>query len=266
MTIERVEFIEAIFEVNRRACFGLWDVLKINSIPNGLSPRLIFPQKRDGEIRGSEQEARIIYCGILNTLNYFYSIETPTSDIYQQTGRKGISASSDLSLYREKNDHFDKVINIEFKAHNPEPEDIRKDIEKLIRERIAGNWFHVLKNADSGTLPVLFGKMRKSLLECEIFLEKVELSFIFCFCVLEKSWACMKHFYYNPKEENFQEYLDTFFALGYSVQAGKIEVAQENNWNIIKKLPCGNSRADTQVCPNGLEFSDRSKNENNSRY
>lgn len=236
MDIEHSELIEDIFEVNRRVCSGLWDVSKVNNNPENLSPRLIFPQRRDGKIRVSEQELKILYCGILNNLTYFYSTETPTNNTYQQKGSKPISARSDLSLYSEKNNHFDKVMNIEFKAHNPKPEDIRKDFEKMIRERIAGNWFHVLKNSDSRTLPVLFEKMRKSLLECEIFLEKIELSFIFCFCVLEKFWACMKHFYYNPKEENFQKYLDTFFALDYSVQAGKIEVAKENDWNIIKKF------------------------------
>jgi hypothetical protein len=234
MNIEHLELIEDILEVNRRVCSALWDVSNVNSIPKGLSPRLIFPQKRDEKIRVSEQEARILYCGILNNLNYFYSIETPTTDTYQQTGMQPVSASSDLSLYREKNNHFDKVMNIEFKAHNPEPEDIRKDIEKLIRERIAGNWFHVLKNADSGTLPALFGKMRDSLLACEHFLNS-PIYFIFCFCVLEKSWACMKHFYYNPKEENFQKYLDDFFAPYYSVRAGKREVSQNNSWNITRK-------------------------------
>lgn len=234
MDTEQVKLVEDIFEINQRVCSTLWDI-SINGLSKGLSPRLILPQKRNGEIRVSEQEARIIYCSILNTLNYFYSIETPTTEIYQQTGSKPISASSDLSLYRERNDQFHKVMNIEFKAHNPAQEQIRKDIEKLIRESIAGTWFHVLKNVDSRTIPVLFEKMKESLLQCERFLGNTGLSCIFCFCVFEKPWACMKDFHYNSKKENFQEYLNSFFALDYSVQNKKIEINNEHNWNILKK-------------------------------
>ena len=236
MDIKAVELVEDIFEINRRICSSLWDIADVNSISRGLSPRLILPQKRNGDIRISEQEARILYCGVLNNLNYYYSIETPTVEVYKQTGSKPVSASSDLSLYCESNDHFDKVMNIEFKAHNPAQEQIRKDIEKLIRERIPGNWFHLLKNADSATIPVLFGKMKNSLLQCESLLGKTKLSLIFCFCVFKKSWACMKHFRYNPEEKNFQQYLDTFFNLNYSVRAGKIEIEQVNDWNILSKL------------------------------
>lgn len=126
-------------------------------------------------------------------------------------------------------------MNIEFKAHNPAQEQIRKDIEKLIRERIAGMWFHVLKNVDSRTIPVLFEKIKESFLQCEHFLGDTGLSFIFCFCVFEKSWACMKHFHYSSEEDNFQEYLDSFFALDYSIWNKKIEVDNEHDWNILKQ-------------------------------
>ena len=236
MGIKKVELIKDIFEINRRICSSLWDIANVNSISRGLSPRLIVPQKRNGDIRISEQEARVLCCGILNTLNYYYSIETPTVEVCQQTGSKPVSASSDLSLYREKNDQFDKIMNVEFKAHNPAQEHIRKDIEKLVRESIPGNWFHLLKNVDSKTIPVLFGKMKESLFQCESFLYKTELSIIFCFCVLEKSWACIKHFYYNPAEKKFPEYIDTFFKLEYSIRKGEIVMDFKNNWNILRKL------------------------------
>lgn len=101
MDIKTKKLQQDIFEINRRVCSGLWDIADVNNIPSGLSPRLILPRKRDGNVRISEQEARILYCGILNTLNYYYSIETPTEKVYRQTGNKPVSASSDLSLYRD---------------------------------------------------------------------------------------------------------------------------------------------------------------------
>ncbi len=63
--------IKNIIEINRRVCFNLWNIANVNSSLSGLSPRLILPQKRSGEIRISEQESRVLYCAILNTLNYF---------------------------------------------------------------------------------------------------------------------------------------------------------------------------------------------------
>ena len=91
--------ITDIFEINRRICFNLWDMVDVHIEPRGLSPRLILPEKRNNAIRISEQESRILYCGLLNTLNYYYSIETPTAQTFMLTGAKPISASSDLSLY-----------------------------------------------------------------------------------------------------------------------------------------------------------------------
>lgn len=236
MNVKETGLTEDIFEINHRVCSSLWNIATVNSNPRGLSPRLIIPQKRSGDIRISEQEARILYCGILNTLNYYYSVETPTKEVYQQTGVKPISASSDISLYFENEEKFDKVMNIEFKAHIPSQEQIRKDIEKLIREKIPGNWFHSLKNIDSRTIPVLFEKMKESFLQCENILDDTRLLIVFCFCVLEKSWACMKHFYYDPRKENFQAYVNKFFKLDYSIKSGNIEVEQLHNWNIMSKL------------------------------
>ncbi len=145
-----------IFEINHRLSFNLWYLTDVKSNPQGLSPRLILPKKRSGEIRISEQESRILYCGLLNTSNYYYSIETPTEEVYQQTGKTSQSASSDLSLYGYDGKDFKKVANVEFKAHNPVTEQIRKDIEKIIKEGITGNWFHTLKSINRGTLPSLF--------------------------------------------------------------------------------------------------------------
>ena len=184
----------------------------VNSRLEGLSPRLILPQKRSGEIRISEQESRVLYCGTLNTLNYFYSIETPTEELYQQKGKTPVSASSDLSIYLNRRDKFEKVVNVEFKAHNPQKEHIRKDIEKLIKEEITGNWFHTLKNVDNRTIPTLFDKFKESFLNCSNII-KEDLSLVFCFCIIEKKWACQKEFNFEPDQDNLSEYIDNFFDL-----------------------------------------------------
>ncbi|PKP58241.1 hypothetical protein CVT91_08920 [Candidatus Atribacteria bacterium HGW-Atribacteria-1] len=123
--------IKDLIEVNRRLSRDLWNASCFNDKPSGLSPRLIFPVKRiNNKIRISEQEAKILYCTILNEINYFYSIETPTNKAYQQTGNTPLSALSDLSIYRYINNGFEKLANVELKAHNPATKNISKDIEK----------------------------------------------------------------------------------------------------------------------------------------
>lgn len=230
-----------IFELNQRVCFDLWRLLEINQLPSTLSPRLIFPEKRDETIRISEQESRILYCNHLNTTQYYYSIETPTQNTYQQTGTSPISASTDLSLYLHNNRTFTKMVNIEFKALNVPEENIRKDIEKLVKEKIAGNWFHTLKNIDSGTLPSLFKKCIKALKSCSPLLSKPaegwynDISIIFCFCVLDKRLAFTKQFFYQSalqSQISFDQYVEDFFKLDYSATKEDITVTESNGWNI----------------------------------
>lgn len=124
---------------------------------NGKS-RIIFPpygdEKKDKELRVSEQELRFTfvekfteYCNN-NKLNYLYSVETPTNDTYlfsdgetvkeikekgenieiPCTHKMGISANIDLVIHDE-NKH--RLCLIEFKANNPNPDEIDKDLVKL---------------------------------------------------------------------------------------------------------------------------------------
>ena len=226
--------IDDIFEINRRLCFNLWSITDVKHKPEGLSPRLILPQKRSGEIRISEQESRFLYCGLINTLNYYYSVETPTTEEYQQTGQRPQSASSDLSLYIHDGHIFDKIANVEFKAHHPPQEQIRKDIEKLIREGDAGNWVHTLKNIDNQTLQTLFVKFIASINEFSEIVGENEVSIVFCFCVLDKKWACIKHFHYNSTKGEFKEYVNNFFDIRVEVEASDVVVNAETAWYVFK--------------------------------
>ena len=91
--------IDDVLEINRRLFYDLWHIANASCVPSGLSPRLILPKKRTEDIRISKQEARFLYCSLLNNLNYFYSVKTPTEEVYIQKGQTTQSAASDLSLY-----------------------------------------------------------------------------------------------------------------------------------------------------------------------
>jgi len=234
--------IKDLIEINRRLSYDLWNVSCSNDISTGLSPRLIFPVKRmSGKIRISEQEARILYCNILNNLNYFYSIETPTDKKYQQTGKTPLSARSDISIYRYINGGFKKKANVEFKALNP-TNTIGKDIEKLIKENIEGNWFHILKNIDSGTLPLIFNKFITSFIDYKY--KRSEKCILFCFCILEKKLSIIKKYFYKPSlNKKIKDDIENFFSMSKINISNNIkdknlqeqkDILINNGWTIIE--------------------------------
>ena len=62
-------------------------------------------------------------------------------------------------------------MHIEFKAH--QSDSIKKDFVKLIREKIYPcMFFHVMENANAGTLPALFKKFNNALTEARIDIQK----------------------------------------------------------------------------------------------
>lgn len=123
--------------------------------------RLLFPSVRNGqigELRVSEQEARFAFVEALISRNFHYAVEVPTEKTYQFTGKFPKSAQSDLAVYEV--DAFNaaaRICNVEFKAKGissgaEDHEPIRKDFEKLLRERYAGVWYHVLDSVDNSTI------------------------------------------------------------------------------------------------------------------
>jgi hypothetical protein len=134
------------------------DLVSIYPSANAVSSHgLIFPEKRDGSLRISEQEAKLLFVQHLTMDRRLFSVETPTRETYRQTGLTPLSARVDITLYdgdRQPEAH------IELKAHNAPVENIRKDLEKLLRERTIGVWYHTLNKAQPRTLASLMRKFR----------------------------------------------------------------------------------------------------------
>lgn len=221
-------------EINLKTCQLLWELPDVKASNQTIDyPRLIIPEKRSKDPRISEQEARFVYSSVLNNSRFYYSIETPTEKEYTISGKGKRSASTDLTIY-EYDGEFKKLVNVEFKAHNAKFEEIEKDIRKLINEEKIGNWFHLLKNTNSKTLKALFEKVKKALVED--YDKKIsKISILFCFCILDKKWACMKHFYWDSSTSvEYKYYVEDFFGLDYIVRKGKIVVMDENGWEIVQ--------------------------------
>jgi plasmid stabilization system protein ParE len=167
---------------------------------------LIFPVTRPPQIPGthnirrvSEQESRVLLTEWFEDHGFHYSIETPTSGVYQQSGSRWLSARTDITVYGSINpDPSNRVLNIELKAGRPPWESFRKDFEKLLRERVHGLWFHTIENAHERIWsdlekkirtalerqldPVSGARNRKDLSEA---IENAHRSIHFVFCVLE---------------------------------------------------------------------------------
>ena len=172
--------------------------------------RLLFPREREKEeLRVSEQEARFAFVQALCTARQFrYSVETPTDKRYQFTGKHEESAQTDLTLYDLKTRC--RLCNVEFKAggwslkggesnENGESNKsnvfpIYKDVQKLLRERPWGLWFHLLNNTNKQTIPSFLKVMEKQI-------NKVQREFGECaespgltihVCVLKRGFSLQK--------------------------------------------------------------------------
>jgi hypothetical protein len=185
---------------------------------------MLLPIQVNGDVRVGEYEPLILYCGLLNGLNYYYLIENPSE----------MSATSDLNLYEVRNDTFHKVAGIEFKAHNPAREIIKRDIQKLVREQITGNWFHILEDINGDKLNSVFDKLTRSLMTQSKHFSGDPISILFCFCILARKWTCIKHFFYDRSRGDFDMYVHNFFDLECQVQTEHIVVSKGVDWYIFQ--------------------------------
>ena len=174
------------------------ELCEIQSEPNpptSLSPSsLVFPSYRSSTAleqpaRISEAEARVLYCMALANRRLPFAVEVPTTQKYKFSGETEMSARTDLVVYDSPSGASAELVRalaIEFKAHNPQVESIRKDLEKLLREPYDGLWFHLLQNVDSRTIPVLMAKFTQSIEYLHHFWQKCTHTLTICVVVREK--------------------------------------------------------------------------------
>ncbi len=189
--------------------------------------QLMLPTRRDRTTRVSEQESKILFCQVLERSGWFYSVETPTTEEYQQSGQRGLSARSDLSLYSLR-DATTRAANIELKAHCAPDESFRKDFEKLLRERKPGLWFHTLVGVNATTLTTIFGKVRGAFSELRTHLGDQHQDLVFCFCSLRPRRLYLVQIALEGAADDRLEEINRIFAADADL------LAPESDWEVYE--------------------------------
>lgn len=173
------EHIESIISETFRVIQEVYDYQKETDEGAGISSRqsrIIFPVKRDGEVRISEQELKFVFVEQLNLeikkgWDVFYSVETPTKDTYRfsnvdmpKSDSTGLSANFDLVIHDR---NFKRIALIEFKANNPSKYGYQKDFVKLNNSKEYGDgvlryFIELVKSASDRTISSLCDKIRGS--------------------------------------------------------------------------------------------------------
>jgi len=150
------QLADALGEHLRESLLRMREAWEDQSVPPGF---LVFPTKRNEACRVSEQESKIIAADWLRREQYPFSIETPTGEVFRQRGAKDLSALTDVTVYSHGRAGLGRILNIELKAHQPNRESFRKDLEKLLREGVDGMWFHTLESADGASWTAIGRKL-----------------------------------------------------------------------------------------------------------
>lgn len=156
---------------------------KLNDLKRQKLSRIVFPKKRDGSTRISEQELRCVFVEQLNRKikegwNVYYSVETPTNGTYSgfsnggtpKPDDNGRSGEFDLVIF---DDQLKRIGLIEFKANNASLFDHKKDFVKLNNseegtEDVLRFFIEIIKSSDDGTLLNLQYKIKgnESMFRC----------------------------------------------------------------------------------------------------
>lgn len=187
-------------EVCERTDRLLWDAYARSggSQSGGIGTgRLIFPRYRQNGLRVSEQEARFAFVEALCQSSLRYSVEVPTTKLYSFTGKKPISAQTDLQVHNLAD--ID-VCNVEFKeggispSNNSKISSIYKDLQKLLREPEWGLWFHLLESINNSTIKKFLMVMSQQIERVKHdFGEDVKaLGFILHVCVLKHGFSIQR--------------------------------------------------------------------------
>lgn len=196
------------------------------------APSIVFPARRPGAMPGvgsgvriSEAEARTLFAVGLTRRGIPFAIEVPTMQQYCFKGTKPRSARIDLvyASMKSSSNQLRRLRGVEFKAHNPSAESIRKDVEKLLREGHDGLWFHVLRDVDSGSIGALLTKLRGALeimvSECAAFRSELAVAIV----VVEKRLLLWR-------TVDVRAGWSDALRLGYGVRRGRVEVNDRNGW------------------------------------
>ena len=207
----RIMLTNDLLELNRRVAFALRNVGFTAAPPSGLSPRLVFPDLAKGKTRFSEQESRLLWCNALQETSYYYAVEAPTTKKYVQKGKTPTRARTDVALYTANSSKLQRVANVEFKAGSSTEEQIRKDLEKLIRENLQGNWFHTLHVANRKTITKLFKKFVNAFGKCAKYANH-DIDIVFSFCVVPEKQLISRRFEFKVSSGSFKAYATEFFS------------------------------------------------------
>lgn len=199
--------------------------------------RIVFPKTSKGEVRVSEQEAKL--CLIRHVANspFSYSVETPTQLTYCFTGVGRRNAMTDVTLYEDGAPRA----NIEFKSGNVSAKrknttHITKDIEKLVCENVDAFWFHTLKATNDLSLTHLWGALRQALKEF-VASQSVKYApkrFTFHCCVLQQGFSVTTTFELNERsvEENWLKTLESPTVVIRKGQLVELQTAE--GWSVLR--------------------------------
>lgn len=191
-------------------------------------------------IRVSEQESRFAFVETLIKGPYFYSPESPTKKNYQFSGKKPISAQSDLTVY---SDDLSRLFNIEFKSrqfsqNKKDNSSISKDIQKLLREDTHGLWHHLLISVNNKTIPNLINVISEQINEV-INCHSIDIGspgISIHICVLKHHFSI--HQYFPVDKTSLPKQFITILPPELSVTRDKLNnKGKLNGWSL---LPAGN--------------------------
>jgi hypothetical protein len=221
---------------------------EVDGIKNQSEKYLILPKRRNAKIRVSEQEARFLFIHELEKEKIYYSVETPTSDIYNFKNpnadeKNKSSGSLDLCIYKKDEKNEKKLVRdiiVEFKAHTKE---CQNDFEKLLHEDENGILFHLLERAGNGTLKYIatpkgrsrtigvFGHYEEDIEKVKNCLSKDKKSNWFLkivVCCLNPQFLITK----TLRKDDLDN-LDEFFSINYKVENNGTIKFNTNNWEVL---------------------------------
>jgi hypothetical protein len=223
-----IPIVDDLKDLNRAVCRRLWHMASVGDTPAALAPHLIYPGRNSKGTGVSEQEPKFAFAEVLASSTYYYSVETPTAELYRVIGTTDTRARVDMSLYLPLDTKLTKVANIELKQGSATQVAVTQDVEKLVREGsrdphnlVHGNYFQLFEAADLKTVNALFGKLHEAL---EAVYQNHSgigrTSIVVCLCVLApisskgcNPWSCIKHFDYRSSAAGIKQHAMKEFAL-----------------------------------------------------